>query len=400
MHSSNINGMDMIVPKTFEGVLPVSPNRQRFDFEPYAFIGFKLSKILGGIVFDIGASYGVMTTLLARLVGEEGQVHSFEANADVIEKEKEIVMVNNLEDIVLLNNIFVGDKTDIEVEFYAIPGYKSVASTGNASIINKYPDAEKRKIQTVKIDDYCIRKNVFPDLIKIDIEGAEYIAVLGMTNLLSCKGPDIVIETHGEGIKGIGGSLNELVELLDSYGYCFLDLKTGKVVDGEIYSKEYKKKIRYILASKKIKNDEYRKHVIHVSGYEINELAERERQKSLISEARKLIDNSQFNNAELILNKIVQRDENNAEAFYLLAFCMHMNNKGSEDVIKLYNKSLEMGFNEFWIRYNRGSFYFNTGNYKDAKEDLLRALQLDPNHPGVKNILNSLEEVSKCLSSY
>lgn len=64
---SNINGININVPKEFDGIVPVSPNSSFFAYEPFSFIGCREGIREGDIVFDLGVSYGIMTTLFAKM---------------------------------------------------------------------------------------------------------------------------------------------------------------------------------------------------------------------------------------------------------------------------------------------------------------------------------------------
>lgn len=64
---------------------------------------------------------------------------------------------------------------------------------------------------TITLDDLMARHFV-PDLVKMDIEGAETEALRGATQLLA-RHPGIVLEVHGERTEG------DCIELLDAAGY-------------------------------------------------------------------------------------------------------------------------------------------------------------------------------------
>ncbi len=57
-----------------------------------------------------------------------------------------------------------------------------------------------------------------------------------------------------------------------------------------------------------------------------------------------------------------------------------------------YTKALQLGYAEFWVKYNRGAAYLAPGDTAKARDDLLRAQRLDPVSAGVKIYLKQLEK--------
>ena len=246
---SNINGIFIKVPDSFAGILPVSPHAERFDFEPFAFSGIQKVVRPGDVVFDLGASYGVMSVLMAKLVGSSGKVFSFEANEDVFPYQKQLSTVNGLQDIITFHHCLIGDVSGSEEDFYVIPSFQSVASTRNSEILKAHNDARKTKVQTLAIDDFCNNTGVIPNAIKIDIEGAEYIALKGMENTLRKHRPKLIIETHSFEIDGIGGSVKELAYFLEDLGYSLFDLNNDCSTEAKDYTEKYFNKIGNLLCT-------------------------------------------------------------------------------------------------------------------------------------------------------
>jgi len=60
-----------------------------------------------------------------------------------------------------------------------------------------------------------------PTLVKIDIEGAEILALRGMNKLLSSKDAPryLFIELHPDFLKGFRSSIEECVTIIESFGY-------------------------------------------------------------------------------------------------------------------------------------------------------------------------------------
>jgi tetratricopeptide (TPR) repeat protein len=106
---------------------------------------------------------------------------------------------------------------------------------------------------------------------------------------------------------------------------------------------------------------------------------------------RSLVQNKQFEIAATYALRYIDDHEKDPEWNYLTAFCLHIINTVKEKALEYYNKALSLDYNEFWVRYNRGSLYFRLGKIAEAKKDLLRAIEIDPSNQGPPTILRLLE---------
>jgi FkbM family methyltransferase len=75
------------------------------------------------------------------------------------------------------------------------------------------------RVATITIDDYCARNLVSPDLIKMDIEGAEAFAVSGMSQTLTQNRPILILEIHPKQILRYDHTAEQLIESILVHGY-------------------------------------------------------------------------------------------------------------------------------------------------------------------------------------
>jgi FkbM family methyltransferase len=148
---------------------------------------------LGMTVFDVGAHAGYYTLMLSRIVGPAGKVFAFEANPRNLAHLKTHVRINDLRNV----EIIEAAVTDRQGETrFAGDGYDGkLSATGIL-------------VPTVRLDDYPP-----PDLIKMDIEGAETLALKGAEHILSKQRAKLFVAVH-EGEPQI-----ETPALLKSHGY-------------------------------------------------------------------------------------------------------------------------------------------------------------------------------------
>jgi FkbM family methyltransferase len=147
----------------------------------------------GGTVYDIGANVGFTAVLAARLVGPHGLVVCFEPLATNARQIEHNAALNHF-DHVHVCQVALG-KEDGEAEFVvsASPTWGRLASAGFT------PDrAGTTRVPVRRLDTLAAEARLpAPDLIKMDVEGAEADVLAGARGLLAAARPLLVIETHG-----------------------------------------------------------------------------------------------------------------------------------------------------------------------------------------------------------
>lgn len=83
---------------------------------------------------------------------------------------------------------------------------------------------------------------------------------------------------------------------------------------------------------------------------------------------------------------LIKTSEMDGQLLYELAFALHQCQK-YEDSIRYYDLALQKGFDEFWIRYNKGQLLCQIGREKEGKEELLSAFEINPKHEGIRSLL-------------
>ena len=127
----------------------------------------------GGVIIDLGAHIGYFTSLFSELVGKNGKVYAFEPNPELFVMLKQ--NTRKFENVVL-SEMAVSNKGGV------INFYESLNNTGNHSIFPADFREVKISVNSVRLDD-VIKEKV--DWIKMDIEGAEPLAIEGMNRIIS-----------------------------------------------------------------------------------------------------------------------------------------------------------------------------------------------------------------------
>lgn len=137
-------------------------------------------------VIDIGANVGYYTLHLATLVGNKGKVFAFEPdplNFSILEKN---IHLNNFKNIILVNKA-VSNSSSKTILF------QNSFNAGGHSIIKTENADKKIIVETITLDEYFKNFSNKIDLVKIDVEGAEYQVITGALNFFKKFKPTYLI---------------------------------------------------------------------------------------------------------------------------------------------------------------------------------------------------------------
>lgn len=172
----------------------------------------------GHVVWDVGSNIGLFTFAAAHLAGEAGQVFAFEADVWLVQLLRRSASIQpSTSASVRIIPVAVADSCDVRTFNIAA---RSRASSALAGYGNSQTGgiAEQQSVISVSVD-WLAGKLPLPDVIKIDVEGAELEVLVGALGLLRTKGPIILCEVCEE-------RSPEVTVLLKNVGY--------RIYDGEV----------------------------------------------------------------------------------------------------------------------------------------------------------------------
>ncbi len=153
----------------------------------------------GARVFDLGAHQGVVALMLAREVGMSGQVVEVEPsphNAAAAARNRELNGMTQIEIV----QAAVSDR----------PGTLVFNEGLNGRLDDGTGAGGRQIVESVTIDGLATRFGL-PDVVFIDVEGAEVLALAGATRVLA-SGADFFVEVHvGCGLEKLGGSVDQVL---------------------------------------------------------------------------------------------------------------------------------------------------------------------------------------------
>ncbi|MCL4247147.1 MAG: FkbM family methyltransferase [Anaerolineae bacterium] len=141
------------------------------------------------IVYDIGAHVGYYTLLFSKLVGDQGKVVAFEPLPENVKYLKSHIQLNRISNVTLF-----------EVAVAKEPGtifFRKVPDRSQGYIV-QLPLGNDLQVSQVSIDRLVLSGEIAPPThLKIDIEGAELLALKGAMDTLRNHRPMIFLATHG-----------------------------------------------------------------------------------------------------------------------------------------------------------------------------------------------------------
>ena len=172
----------------------------------------------GDTAIDLGAHVGVHTTLLGALVGPTGSVIAIEPCREHLARLAAAVRTAGIADRVTILAAAAGEASGERELLASAPGQASrqawLMPPGHA--IGPFDTVER--VRVIRVDDLPRRGRV--SFIKVDVEGAESLALKGASTLLASDRPVLLVDLHPHLMPVVGGEQpSDLIARLRALGY-------------------------------------------------------------------------------------------------------------------------------------------------------------------------------------
>jgi FkbM family methyltransferase len=165
---------------------------------------------LGQVFYDIGANTGFFSLLGSKKVGSNGKVIAVEPLSRNIEFIKQHARINNVSNIVVLERAI----SDYDgVARFSLDGYST----------SKISEEGELEVRVSTLDTLVQEIGAIPNVLKVDIEGAELNLIHGASTTLRVHKPIMFMAVHSEEI------FRGLSQTLSFFGYVMMHLDKTEI---------------------------------------------------------------------------------------------------------------------------------------------------------------------------
>jgi len=178
---------------------------------------------LGDTVFDVGGHHGLMAIISSFAAGPQGRVITFEPNPHAREYLKQHISINGISNVEV-QPVALTDKDGI-MPFFVQSG----DVTWNSSIIKDFASSDENAgsimIKAMTLDGFTNNTGYIPKVIKIDVEGAEFLVLRGALETIRKHRPAVIMEFNPASAAAAKTSINDIVECFKELSYKLLVLE-------------------------------------------------------------------------------------------------------------------------------------------------------------------------------
>lgn len=171
----------------------------------------------GDTVFDIGAHKAGYLYFFLEQMGSAGKIFAFEPQSvlhQYLLRLKQLFSWDN----VTIESAAVSDR--LGTALLCVPQNHGRQTSPCATIIESHMRFQyqlQEEVRTVPLDEYCRQLQLFPDFLKVDVEGNELAVFKGAKNILRTCHPKIIFECEA---RFVGPErMQDTFDFLDQLGY-------------------------------------------------------------------------------------------------------------------------------------------------------------------------------------
>ncbi|MBR9915500.1 MAG: FkbM family methyltransferase [Algicola sp.] len=180
------------------------------------------------VIYDIGCNTGY-TALLALIQDPDKQMILVDPNPMALKNAAQNIIINLLGNRVNYVSAFVGNSTNSTVKFYTV-GAGEAGSMYASHAVTAASRNSFLEVKTVTLDDLFAQYHVLPDLVKIDVEGAETMVMEGARLLAKKSQCAFFVEMHHEQDLSMEDATQLMINWCNEENYNVWYLKTGEKI--------------------------------------------------------------------------------------------------------------------------------------------------------------------------
>jgi len=180
-------------------------------YEPEQTRAFQEALRPGAVVYDVGAHYGYYSLLASQVAGASARVLALEPSPNNLRVLRQHVELNRATNITILETAVSDHEGEAQFDNRAGSGVGHLSPEGPLKV----------RLTTL---DALAREFAAPQVLKIDVEGAEEAVLRGGQSMLTGARPTIFLSTHGPALA------ETCARMLREIGYSLRDLLPGELL--------------------------------------------------------------------------------------------------------------------------------------------------------------------------
>jgi FkbM family methyltransferase len=190
-------------------------------------------------VIDIGANIGLFTTLFSKIISKSNKVLSIEPTPNALKYLYNDIKRNNLDDkVIVYEGVASNRKGNFKIKtITGLEEYSSIGDLVHPAI--KDLSAKEIMVKGDTIDNLVEASRLNPGLIKIDVEGAEYLVLMGAARTLDLHKPIIISELSDNLLSSFGTNSLEVFNFLRNNEFKIFDAFNFKEISENPFEGEF-----------------------------------------------------------------------------------------------------------------------------------------------------------------
>jgi FkbM family methyltransferase len=166
----------------------------------------------GTTAIDAGANIGIVTSQLCQAVGASGNVHAIEPLPANVRRLRELKQDNNLDQLTIWECALSdeGGSAVLRTQSTGTSAYASLTASWNTGAALSVP---------TRVLDELVPSDTRVGFIKLDVEGAESLALDGAERIMTSDRPLVFCEFNDIVLRDAGSSSEELLSKFEGLGY-------------------------------------------------------------------------------------------------------------------------------------------------------------------------------------
>jgi FkbM family methyltransferase len=150
----------------------------------------------GSVFYDVGTSLGFFSLAVAHRVGPQGKVFGFDPEPENTRRFRQMIVRNSFQDCVTVVDAAAWSYSRDEISFQRGGRQRTYGGVVADGVRPVLAEGEMRVVKAVSLDDFAGQGHPAPDVIKIDVEGAECEVLRGARQIFSRAKPALICEVH------------------------------------------------------------------------------------------------------------------------------------------------------------------------------------------------------------